>query len=233
MNIAVYSLTRERKAYVEISFASLKEKAGYPYKHWVFENGSQDGTHEWVILNCEPSRTFMAATNQGISIASNICVKAILAMDNPDLVIKMDSDCQVITPNILASFARIYEDPEAQRWVLAPRVQGIVNQPRRVRTHQLAGHEIGVTAIVGGIFHVVPTKIYREFMQDGGYDEGLPLAALQDDQFCEWLRAHGYQKGYVEDLECAHIDGTAGQAAKYPEYFQRKWREEKERPVKA
>lgn len=235
MNIAVYTLTRDRLAYTQQSFASLREKAGQPYRHFVYDNGSQDGTRDWLMyclsyyysVRCEPD-------NAGISVASNECLKTIFnCCSKVDLIIKMDNDCRVVSPNILTEFARIYdEDPEAQKWVLAPRVEGIVHQPRRARTHQLAGHEIGVTAIVGGIFHVVPAPIYREFMEAGGYPEDGFLAAGQDDFLCEWLRQNRISKGYVEDLVVEHIDGTNGQAAKYPEYFERKWREEKERPVK-
>lgn len=234
MNIAIFSLTRERLQYTQQSFASLRERAGHPYDHYVFDNGSQDGTLEWLEKEYKPSRLMMAEKNEGISVASNRCLVSIFGRGGYDIVAKLDNDCQVITPSILAAFENIYlSSQEAQRWVLGPRVEGIVNQPTRVRQHMLAGHEIGVTAIVGGIFHVVPAKIYKQFMETGGYDESLPKAWGQDDQFCEFLRANGYGKGYVESLVVNHIDGTDLQAVKYKDYHARKLVEMKERPVKA
>ncbi len=231
VNIAIYTLTRDRLQYTKDCFAALREKAGHPYLHHVFDNGSEDGTQEWLRENSSQFCALMIhESNYGISVASNGCVRFLLSDSVPkcDLIIKMDNDCMVQTPNILAEFARIYtESEEAQRWVLSPRVEGINKQPRRVRQHTLAGHEIGVTPIVGGLFHVVPAPIYRKFMAAGGYDETLPKAWGQDDQFCDWLARNGYAKGYVDDLVVEHYETTTGQAKRWPAYFERKWKEEK------
>jgi hypothetical protein len=155
-------------------------------------------------------------------------VREILDRGGYDLIVKMDNDLAMRHPGTLAAVANIYETcKEAERWVLSPRVVGINNQPRRVRTHELAGHPIGVTAIVGGLFHAVPAAIYTAFMADGGYDESLPKAWGQDDQICDWLARNRYAKGYIEDLEVEHIETTDGQAKRYPDYFERKWKEEK------
>ncbi len=228
MNIAIYSLCRDRLSYTQDCFAALREKAGHPYDHYVYDNGSEDGTHSWLWEDHRSrfKHVMLGNENSGISIASNYCLRRILADDEYDLVLKCDNDCMIQTPGILAEFARIYSEcKEAERWVLSPRVEGINNQPRRVRQHTLAGHEIGVTAIVGGLFHVVPAPVYRHFMADGGYDETLPKAAFQDDQFCDWLARNGYAKGYVEDLVVSHHESTDGQARRFPDYFTRKFKE--------
>jgi GT2 family glycosyltransferase len=235
MKIAVYSMTRERVAYSRVCLASLRDNAGAGFRHFILDNGSTDGTLGWLLefrYDSAYSISF-SPTNMGISVASNLLVKNIFSTPpEPDLIIKFDNDCLVLTANILRAFAEIYETcEEAKRWVLSPRVEGIVNQPRRVREHRLADRKIGVTALVGGLFQVVPAPIMREFMADGGYDETLPPAHGQDDFFAEWLRVHGYANGYVEDLVVEHYRGTEQQAVDYPEYFTRKWREEKEGPV--
>jgi len=230
VNIAIFSISRDRLPYTKDCFAALKEKAGHPYMHMVFDNGSEDGTKEWLYQQ-NPFSIVSVAQNMGISGPSNVCVNRLLHVVPDGLIIKMDNDCMIQTPGILAEFARIYSEcKEAERWVLSPRVEGINKQPRRVRQHTLAGHEIGVTPIVGGLFHVVPAPVYRHFMADGGYDETLPKGWGQDDQFCDWLARNGYAKGYVEDLVVEHYETTDGQAKRWPDYFTRKWREEKERP---
>jgi hypothetical protein len=116
--------------------------------------------------------------------------------------------------------------PAAAKYALSPRVEGINRQPTRVTHAYLAGHQIGLTAIIGGLFHVLPAAMYREFYLQGGYDETLPLAKGQDDQLCEWLRMNGYRKGYIEDVVVEHYEGTDAQARRFPEYFERKFREE-------
>lgn len=228
-NIAAYTLTRERLQYSKDCAASLREKSGHEFHHYVVDNGSKDGTPGWLVNEYRPHWLCLLDENKGISVASNLALRAILSAPvQPDVILKCDNDAMVITPGILAEFARIYSEcKEAERWVLSPRVEGINKQPRRVRQHTLAGHEIGVTAIVGGLFHVVPAPIYREFMAAGGYDETLPKAWGQDDFFCDWLARNGYAKGYVEDLVVEHYHGTTKQCEEMPWYFERKWKEEK------
>jgi glycosyltransferase involved in cell wall biosynthesis len=228
MNISIFSITRDRLQYTKDCFAALREKAGHPYDHYVYDNGSDDDTCNWLIENQSLfTEIHCHQSNIGISKASNYCLRCILAEGQSyDLVIKCDNDCMIQTTGILAEFARIYSEcKEAERWVLSPRVEGINKQPRRVRRHTLAGHEIGVTPIVGGLFHVVPAPVYRHFMADGGYDESLPKGWGQDDQFCDWLARNGYAKGYVEDLVVEHYEGTDNQAKRWPDYFTRKFKE--------
>lgn len=237
MRIAIYTLTRDRLEYTREFLRLLNLNAGCEYDHLILDNGSTDGTREWLMDEYLPHcglsiQLIVQPENIGISKASNICVREILSLDQYDLVIKMDNDCAAKQPGTLAAAANIYEtDPVAAKWVLSPSVVGINRQPRRVNYTVIGGRPVGVVPIIGGLFHAVPVAIYRAFMADGGYDETLPKAWGQDDQFCEWLRVNGYKKGYIEDLQVDHMETTDGQAKRYPDYFRRKWIEEKERPA--
>jgi hypothetical protein len=142
-----------------------------------------------------------------------------------DLIIKCDNDMLCTTPGILKTFEEIYAIPEAQRWALSPRVEGINRQPARGRVHEIGGHQVGETAIIGGLFHVLPGALYREFFEAGGYPERLPRGWGQDDALCEWLRHRKYKKGYVEDISVQHYLSTDGQFKDDPGYLNRKWSE--------
>lgn len=235
MKIAIFSITRDRLAYTKECFASLHANAGHDFAHYIIDNGSHDGTVEWLANEYRPHYLGIFDQNRGISVASNNALEEIFSaerfglskrLSKPDLIIKMDNDCLVTTPGLLAKITAIYEgNEEASRYVLSPRVTGIVNQPKRVRHHVLAGHTIGITAIVGGLFHIVPAAIYREFMADGGYDEKLPRGWGQDDQICDWLARKSYAKGYIEDLTVEHYLGTDGQHKDDSAFFHRKWKE--------
>ena len=234
MRIAIYTLTRDRLEYTQRSFALLHEYAGYPFDHYVWDNGSKDGTVNWLSewmygYTQERKRFFLCSDeNVGISRGSNNCISEI-AYAGYDIVIKMDNDCEVVTPNILKSIVEIWPYTLA-RYVLSPRVEGINKQPTRVLTLDIGRHPIGRTCIVGGLFHIVSASTYREYR----YPENLPLAKGQDDHLCDWwTRKKGGLCGYIEDLVVKHMDTTDGQAQKYPEYFERKWREEKEVPCKS
>ena len=232
MRIAIYSLTRDRLAYTQACFASLHENAGMPFDHYVFDNGSTDGTVQWLedevnnwsnddIRLCVSMLPF----NAGISKASNSLLHDILHGDY-SLIIKADNDAFVRTPNILPQICEVAQ-AAGENWILSPRVSGLNKQPVRHRTVQIAGHPVGVTPIVGGLFHVVPAAVYRRYMDAGGYPENLPLAKGQDDHLCHWFKTtQRGQCGYIEDLEVEHYESTDGQAQRYPEYFKRKWKEE-------
>lgn len=226
MKIACFSLTRDRLAYTQACFASLRENAGMPFDHYVFDNGSTDGTVQWLDSEYRPfAGSYYAMQNHGISVASNFIVRQILQCDY-SLIIKADNDCFVRTPNILPQIVEV-ATAAGENWILSPRVSGINRQPQRHRTVIIAGHPVGVTPIVGGLFHVLPADVYRRYMDAGGYPENLPLAKGQDDHLCHWFKTtQRGQCGYIEDLEVEHYEGTDAQARRYPEYFERKWKEE-------
>jgi GT2 family glycosyltransferase len=222
LKIAVYSLTRDRLEYTQDCFKKLKEKAGITYDHYIVDNGSQDGTVEWLKEN-EFKKVIYNSENLGISKASNQALEEIFK-ENYDLVIKMDNDCEIESENILKIISDIYESfgKYSARYILSPYVNGINNQPTRGGKDGANGYTIGLTSIVGGLFHIVPADIYKEYR----YDETLPLAKYQDDFFCKWFKENGGKVGYIEELKVWHKDTTTGQCEKYPDYFARKWNEE-------
>jgi glycosyltransferase involved in cell wall biosynthesis len=222
--IAVFSFTRDRVEYSNICFNNFHEKAGYPFEHYILDNGSQDGTVDWITSM--PFHTIVLQPhNRGLSLGSNKLLTLILQEDY-DIIVKIDNDCFVHTPDILKTFAVMCGDPETERWVLAPRVVNVVQIPRNC-TYQLAGHPVGEPDQIGGLFQVCRAEIYREFMRDGGHDVTLPMACGQDEQFYAWCKQHGYQIGFVEDL---HVDHYRTGERDYPEYEQRKWVKERKEP---
>jgi len=229
MKVAIFSLTRDRLEYTQHCFATLRELAGHPYDHYVIDNGSEDGTQDWLEDQAGRHKLHHVeylATNHGISVAWNIALDTISA-GAYDLIINADNDCEVVTPSIVAHIVEVYESigPLDREYVLSPRVEGINNQPHRTRVEGLGGHRLGLTGHVGGIFCVRPAALahYR-------YPEDLPLASGQDSHFSGWAHKQGAFVGYIEDLVVNHYETTNGQARRYPEYFLRKQIEEVTKP---
>ena len=222
MKVAVYSLTRDRLDYTKHCFQTLKEKAGMEYDHFIIDNGSEDGTQEWLKTQ-NFKQVIFNKENVGISKASNQALEEILKGDY-DLIIKFDNDCEVVSENIIGQITEIYQDIKKfdSKYVLSPRVEGINHQPARGHYTQLAERRIGITGVVGGLFHIVPRSVYRDYR----YAENLPKAKGQDETFCEWARHNGCEVGYIEGLVVNHYEGTDNQAKRYPDYFKRKWNEE-------
>jgi len=228
MKIAVYTLTRDRLEYTQQCFASLHQFAGCEFFHVLIDNGSTDGTKEWLAYEYAhgPSLLRVMPENIGISRASNLALDLIFEhVPDVDVICKIDNDCLLTQENTLGQMAEIVmaSGEFGPAYVLSPQVEGIVHQPHRAGYTQLAGRRVGLTSIVGGLFHCVPASIYKQYR----YSLDLPLAWGQDDHFCNWVKSRGGQVGYVEGITVEHYEGTDAQAKRYPAYYSRKWQEEK------
>lgn len=229
MKVAVYTLTRDRVEYTRHCFATLYEKAGHPFDHYILDNGSSDDTPQYledlIIKNPDRNITYYPSKiNLGISAGSNKCLE-LIADHNYDLIIKMDNDCEVVSDDIIKRIVAIYENigKYSSRFILSPKVNGINRQPTRGAYTTLSNYRIGLTAIVGGLFHVVPASVYRVYR----YPTNLKPGHGQDDHICHWFKQQGGQVGYIEGLEVNHYETTDCQAKRYPDYFKRKWEENK------
>lgn len=225
MNIAVFSLTRDRLYYTQRAFALLREKAGHPFGHYVVDNGSEDGTREWLLSNPHPFAGLHFNTeNRGLAISNNQGLNMIAASGvQYDLIARMDNDCECQSDSIVAQMVEVYQ-AATKPMLLSPRVTGINRQPKRGVVLNIGGHRIGVTNHIGGLFHWLNADLYLSYR----YPLDIPKASGDDSALSYWVYQQGYPVGYVEDLVVEHAEGTDNQALRYPEYFERKFREERE-----
>ncbi len=231
MKLAIYSLLRDRLRYTKHCFSTLISKAGYPYDHFIIDNGSEDGTVDWLKAQQHRFKHIIYnKENLGNSIGNNQALDMIRAL-NYDVVIRVDNDAEIISDNILSQIVEIYEDIGELdcRYMLSPRIEGIVNQPHREGGTQLAGRRIGFTYLVGGIFRIMTVKSYGDFR----FPEDLPKAAGQEAAVAAWFKSKGGKVGYIEGLVVNHYLTTDGQGKDMPDYFKRKVLDEKEIPNKA
>jgi len=225
--IAIYSLTMDRLEYTRHCFKRLKERSGMDYDHYVVDNGSKDGTVEWLKENEKNfKKVIYNPENLGIGKASNQALEEI-SKGNYDLIIKMDNDCEVETNGILREIAELYEEKwtnkkYAEKYILSPRVGGINTNLKIVKQDWMGKFLISFTGMVGGLFMINTPMILKDFR----YREDLRRIGL-DSQICHFMNQNGGRCGYIEQLKVNHYETTDGQAKRYPEYFEKKWREEK------
>lgn len=215
MKIAVLSLVRDRLDYTRHCFGSLAEFAGCDYDHFVLDQGSSDHLAERLMVF--PENVVLLDRNIGISRGMNVLLE-IVDGEGYDAIVKFDNDCELLTPNTLASVARLAVEGNA---LLSPRILGLQNPPPVTGRYPLHDKTILDIPQIGGIFMAAPAHVYDEFR----FNPDNPIFGGDDVEICRWWRANGGSCGYVEEFEANHYETTVGQQARYPEYFERKFAE--------
>lgn len=218
MNAAVITLTRDRLDYTMTCFQTLEQHAGIEYDHYVLDNASTDGTINWLsewTRSGKGQHIIFSKENLGICVGANRLLE-LLDPSRYDVIVRFDNDCEVTQPDTLKVCAELSAKHGA---IVSPRVNGLNNPPPTIRTVSLSGHPLDETAILGGIFMVIPAFLFDEL----GYrfNERAPLAT-GDEEIVPWWRMHGGVCGYLQEFSVNHYETTEGQKARYPEYEQRK-----------
>lgn len=216
MKIAVLSLTRDRLALTQSSFASLHEFAGCDYDHFILDQASTDGTQEWLDEWEEMDRIWVteSRTNVGISRGMNQLLRQVEHEDcDYDVIVKFDPDVELTQPNTLSDVAQLVIQGGC---LLSPRILGLKQPPRPTRELRIGDETILDIPQIGGCFLAAPAWVYDEFR----YSESNPPWGMDDVEICQWFRQQGGTCGYVKRLEAWH--DTDAQRAAEPDYFARK-----------
>ena len=215
MNAAVFTLTRDRLEYTQHCFARLTENAGCEYDHYVLDQGSTDGTPDW-LMGQKLRHVSLLDENVGINAGMNQLLEAAIPRGY-DVIVKMDNDCELREPGTVRVCAELALEGNA---ILSPRILGLQNTPAAQGHFQIGDELIIDIPQIGGIFMAVPASLFDGFR----YDERRLL--FDDVDLCWWFRRErGGRCGYVSSLEAWHYETTDGQRARYPTYFARKMKE--------
>ena len=213
-HVAVLTVTRDRLGYSKHCFRQLRKNAGCRFDHYVFDNGSSDGTQDWLKKKTNLTEVIYSDTNIGISKALNQLLD--VARDY-SVIVKVDNDCELVTYGALRDAARFVTDNPL--WICSPRIEGLNAPPGTGEEQVVSGQRIGVTSMIGGIFLARHTSFqYR-------YDEANPIWGMDDVGISGAAYAQGGQTCYLLDHVANHYETTKGQEARYPDYFDRKYAE--------
>jgi GT2 family glycosyltransferase len=218
VNVAVLTLTRDRLEYTQHCFAALREFAGCDFDHYVLDQDSEDGTLAWLVDEHDAGRLRLSTLGENVGICKgmNDLVLRTFDVDDYDVIVKFDNDCELRDDNTLRDVSELAIEGGA---ILSPQIRGLRNTPKPIRELRIGDDTILDVPQIGGIFMAVPAWTYTEFR----YDESQML--YDDVQICQWWRQQGGTCGYVQRLEAWHYETTDGQHERYPEYFDRKYAE--------
>lgn len=227
LKVAIFTLTYDRLDYTKKTFETMAALAGYDYDHYVVDNGSTDGTVEW-LKEQDIHAVIFNEKNVGISKASNQALEAI--GKDYDIIIKVDNDCAFLTENWLKRIVDIFRC--TGKGVMSPYVGGLMENPGGVPRKRIDNPEqtpfghigdefIGFVPHLGGICIAAPAAAYEGFRwKDNDFYHGI-----QDLEFSQNCLRKGLLLFYLENVKVEHQDSTSGQEERFPDYFERRKKE--------
>jgi len=207
----IFSITLDRLYYTVHCFRILKKQASAQFEHIVIDNGSKDGT--WELLKEEKFNVIRNEENKGITFASIQGYKWLLDK-NIDIIIKMDSDCEILTPNTLLLLDKFFAENNDE-YVISPSVKGIDGVPDVISKEVVNGFKVNRTNHIGGIFRAMRMKTFTKAVSK--------CKTLNDKVLNEYFRKNKLKIGYLPELFVNHFETTKGQEKRYSKYFNKKY----------
>jgi GT2 family glycosyltransferase len=199
---AIWSMTYNRIYDVQRSFSSLWNLTQGPYLHYVLDQGSTDGTVDWLSDMYREGRIHylrLSPTNIGISRGSNELLDVIMPGDYHSWIVKFDSDIIVQTPRWLERLIKRCPEKAA----ISPHVLGLIQHPGGApRTSRDAKKRLGYVKHLGGAVNAAPTAAWKDF---GRWVVPAPAHGLQDTEFSNRLKDKGWKLCHAEDILVRHI----------------------------
>jgi len=212
MKVLIFTLTHNRILYTKHCFSQLEKLAGYPYQHFIVENGSNDGTAEWLMARDQYDARFLPE-NKGITGGIKEVARHIIDFyPDIDLVIKFDNDCEVISADIIKRVVEFYEK-NGPLWIVSPKIHGLNHPPQGCTTDQ-NGFNVELLPHIGGIFYAMPVA---------GFIEMAKMPLCRDVKMSEYFVRHGFRIGYLADLHANHYETTNGQVERYGDNWHGKY----------
>ena len=209
--IGIFSIALNRLYYSYHCFKSLKEKAGMPFEHIIIDNGSKDGT--WEYLKEEGFNIIRNEENKGITFASIQGYRWLLNK-KIDIIVKMDSDCEILTPDVLVQIDKFFVKT-ANDYIVSPAVKGISIIPEVMGQESVNGFKVNRTQHIGGIFRAMRMQTFSSIVAQ--------CQQLNDKVLNDFFRKRKLKIGYLPQLEVNHFETTKGQEKRYPEYFNKEY----------
>ncbi len=218
--VAIFTITYDRLDYTKRMKDSLDKSTKYKYDWLVFDNGSKDGTVQWL----ETQTDFLSgsSTNRGLSFASNYLIdKAMVDDGTYDIIVKVDNDCDFKTVGWLETMIDLWK--RNHMLYMSPYPEGLVHNPGgapRIGYSFIGPYYTEITTHIGGICAGIDARAYKTFRWKDEF--------LHGDQDSEASKAFGkmrYMPIYYPLHRLMHMDSTEEQYKKYPEYFERRKQE--------
>ncbi|MEQ1690715.1 MAG: glycosyltransferase [Gemmatimonas sp.] len=226
-------LTYNALAYTKRCLLSLDLHTDQPWHAVILDNGSIDGTREWLSALDDPRVTTALGTeNRGVAGGRNRLLELIGDRVPEDgFVVFIDNDLEFF-PGWLPPFLDLFKQDPSAGIASGSGFEIVVHATHRELLSSLAFVPMLVDVASGGFACFVRPAVFRAI---GGYDEQLNPFWHEDDDITVRTRAAGWNAYSVPSTAIVHHGHKSGAAVPArahlgsrdkQEYLVRKWRAE-------
>jgi glycosyltransferase involved in cell wall biosynthesis len=218
--VCVISLTYNRPQYIKRSFESLRNRSGISFDHYIFDDGSDKETIDFLNSQKEHFAN-IHFQNKNMNVSANFYQALKLIPKTYEYYLKFDSDIELLTDDLLKGLVDITEllnigcvVPRVEGISWGGNADGILNFYKNhcIRIQKSMNH--GCCMLIPRIAILNYIRLSEKLKDDDkwGADTKLYQSAL----------LNGEKLILVEDLSVYHIDNTAGQRKDWKYFKDRK-----------
>jgi glycosyltransferase involved in cell wall biosynthesis len=214
--VAVYTITHNKLDLTKRSFRMLRRYAGMEFDHYVFDNGSTDGTPEYLDGNEHIYQKHLAKTNYGQNIAANILLDEMMGQGYK-WILRWDNDAIPKTRRFLKKLVHVAEMiyEAGHGCITSPKILKLENPPPAVGRGDDVGQPYDVVQILGGICRLHPAEFFQDWRFNQFGAKGFGEAAEVADR-CSQIN---WGMIRLRNVKVEHAHGDSGQRDLYPELF--------------
>jgi len=227
--ISIILVTRNQLPYTRQCLQSLREHTPQEIELIVVDNGSMDGTVEFLhsqagvrVIANRSNRGYAAGCNQGLAVAGG------------DFLVLLNNDTIVTADWLAGLLFHVRQDKSVGlAGPLANSVAGSQRVPVEFSSlaqlnffaRQLRRLNFGrrrETGFISGMCMLVRREVVERI---GGLDERFGYGSFEDDDFCVRAALAGYKLCIAQDVFIYHYGGRtfAGEGLDYPALLSRNW----------
>lgn len=192
MKVAAITITKNRLALTKATMESFYSKTNVDY-HLFIDNGSTDGTREWLAQNYDHIRL---DRNYGIAAAF---AYAVSKLPKCDYILKLDNDLDIVTEDIIEKMVWFLDRNPA--YAVSPMDLNIESSFFPVVTGhtKIDDYNLILTHHTGGAFQLASEMIVKKLCDDYVH------LAEGDWKIGLFYRKNRIQPAYLSDLEMRHV----------------------------
>lgn len=229
--VAIFTLSYDRIDYTKRMAESLKKSTKYPYDWFILDQGSKDGSDEWLEKHAQDyaihAEVLLSPKNLGISGGSNRLLDLIQIPNDSgkayQIIIKVDNDCEFMTFGWLETLIDIWK--RNHMVYLTPYPEGLVDNPGgapRVGYSFIGDYFVEVSYHLSGLCAFADARAYKGFRWSDRF-----LHGNQDREASISFSKKRFMPAYIPIHRVMHMDTTVGQHEKYKKYFEKRIEEKR------